>query len=217
MFSGTQFPIGRLLILGAAFTITTACAPADTEPRDVTGVSSATDLTPSAARLGPEVSKGLASLRNATARFHNVDAAIAAGYADPSGLPCVSSPLGTMGVHVVNRSLMDQAVTPDQPELLLYLPKANGGFKLVAVEYLVPVLVQNNATGNVDAWTAPGLWGDGYTRITQPPSVFGETFVGPMPGHDPGMPWHYEKHVWVWDTNPNGMFSQWNPSISCPS
>ncbi len=30
-----------------------------------------------------------------------------------------------------------------------------------------------------------------------------------------GMPWHYDKHVRVWETNPTGVFSQWNPSISC--
>lgn len=104
----------------------------------------------------------------------------------------------------------------NEPELLLYLPKANGKFKLVAVEYLVPVLVRNNATNDVYPWFGMTPWGAGYTQITQRPSVFGELFEGPMPGHDAGMPWHYDKHVWAWDTNPSGMFSQWNPSISCP-
>ncbi len=214
MFSGTRFPIRWLLIFGAGLSITTACSPSDPDSPSAT---SATEITLAAASLGPDVSKGLASLRNATARFHDVDAAIAAGYANPAGLPCISSPFGAMGVHVVKASLLNQAVVPNEPELLLYLPKANGGFKLVGVEYLVPVLVQNNTTNAVGPWTAPGPWGAGYTLITQPPSVFGETFVGPMPGHDPGTPWHYEKHVWVWDTNPSGKFSQWNPSISCPS
>lgn len=26
---------------------------------------------------------------------------------------------------------------------------------------------------------------------------------------------HYELHVWIWKPNPNGMFSHWNPAISC--
>ncbi len=216
MSSSTRFPTRWLLSLGAAFTITTACSPADQVAPSATGATSATDLAPSAARLGPDVSKGLASLRNATARFHDVDAAMASGYADPSGHPCVASPMGTMGVHVVKASLRDQTVVPDEPELLLYLPKANGGFKLVGVEYVVPVLVRNNSTNVVTPWFAMTRWGAGYTQITQRPSVFGEAFEGPMPGHDPGMPWHYDKHVWVWETNPSGMFSQWNPSISCP-
>lgn len=215
MSSSTRFPIRWLLMAGAALTITTACSPADPQAPSATGATSAIELAPAAASLGPNVSKALASLRHATARFHNVDAAIAAGYADPSGIPCVSSPAGTMGVHVLKASLLDQAVVPNEPELLLYLPKANGGFKLVAVEYLVPALLRNNTTGAVSPWFAPTPWGAGYTLVTPRPSVFGEAFEGPMPGHEPGMPWHFDKHVWVWNTNPSGMFSQWNPSISC--
>jgi hypothetical protein len=29
------------------------------------------------------------------------------------------------------------------------------------------------------------------------------------------MPIHYDLHVWVWDHNPSGMFTQWNPTVSC--
>ncbi|MEP6591464.1 MAG: hypothetical protein ABJC19_09800 [Gemmatimonadota bacterium] len=212
----TRFSARWLMLVGAAATITTACAPAAPEASSVTGATSASELTPAAARLGPDVSKALASLRNATARFHDVDAAMAAGYANPAGIPCVASPAGTMGVHAAKASLaMDQAVIPDQPEVLLYLPKQNGGFKLVAVEYVVPVLVRNNTTNAVTPWFGPTQWGAGYTQLTPRPSVFGEAFEGPMEGHEPGMPWHFDKHVWVWETNPSGMFSQWNPSISC--
>lgn len=212
----TRFRTRLLLIVGAAFSVTTACSPADPEAASATGATSAAELAPAAARLGPDVSKALGSLRNATAAFHDVGAAMAAGYANPAGIPCVASPAGTMGIHAAKASLvMDQAVIPDQPEVLLYLPKDDGGFKLVAVEYVVPALVRNNSTGAVSPWFAMTPWGSGYTLITPRPSVFGEGFEGPMAGHEPGMPWHYDKHVWVWNTNPNGMFSQWNPSISC--
>jgi len=40
-------------------------------------------------------------------------------------------------------------------------------------------------------------------------------FDGPMAGHNPQMPWHYDLHAWVIENNPAGLFSQWNPSISC--
>jgi hypothetical protein len=30
-----------------------------------------------------------------------------------------------------------------------------------------------------------------------------------------GMPAFYEMHVWVWKTNPNGVFADWNPNVSC--
>lgn len=47
------------------------------------------------------------------------------------------------------------------------------------------------------------------------PTLFGRAFDGPMLGHGPGMPVHYDQHVWLWKHNPNGMFAQWNPTLSC--
>ena len=38
----------------------------------------------------------------------------------------------------------------------------------------------------------------------------------PMLGHIPGMPPHYDLHVWVWQPNPDGMFAIWNPKVTCP-
>ena len=45
------------------------------------------------------------------------------------------------------------------------------------------------------------------------PSI--DPFDGPMEGHSPVMPRHYDLHVWVWHHNPSGMFSMWNPNVSC--
>lgn len=45
--------------------------------------------------------------------------------------------------------------------------------------------------------------------------MFGQPFDGPMPGHEPGMPVHYDLHVWVGRANPAGVFSPWNPKVSC--
>jgi hypothetical protein len=62
----------------------------------------------------------------------------------------------------------------------------------------------------------------------EPPSIFGQNFEGPMDGHAPGEPAHYDKHVWLWKANPKGfniehdgtitsdipgIFSQWNPNL----
>ena len=30
-----------------------------------------------------------------------------------------------------------------------------------------------------------------------------------------GLPAHYELHVWAWQDNPNGVFVDWNPRVSC--
>ena len=47
------------------------------------------------------------------------------------------------------------------------------------------------------------------------PSLFGVTFDGPMPGHNPTMPIHYDLHVWLFADNPSGMFAPFNPTLSC--
>lgn len=142
----------------------------------------------------------LQAVKAATARYHSFAQAQADGYTI-AGEPCVAAPgLGAMGIHAVNPALIaDPAINPTQPEILLYLPKANGRLELIGVEYLKVDADQNLAT---DA---------------DRPSVFGQPFDGPMPGHTPTMPIHYDLHVWFWADNPAGMFARFNPSLSCPS
>jgi hypothetical protein len=52
---------------------------------------------------------------------------------------------------------------------------------------------------------------------TDRPTLFGQPFDGPMPGHNPTMPIHYDLHVWLWADNPAGLFAQFNPNLSCPT
>ena len=163
------------------------------------------------AGVGPE----LAAVRAATAKYHDADVAAAAGY-NSAGEPCVSSPAGTMGIHAPNLDLIgSQALDPEKPEALLYLEKPGDGLRMVAVEYVQIVLLRNPATGAVGPWFASTPWPSTYQVVTPTPRLFGQTFDGPMPGHNPQMPWHWDLHVWVWAHNPSGMFAQWNPSISC--
>lgn len=144
-----------------------------------------------------DLQQDLAALRAATARYHNVDVAIAAGYV--SFVECVSSAEGTMGIHYGNPALMnDPALSPTQPEILVYIP-VDGQLRLVAVEWI--------------KWDADQDLGTDADR----PYLFGQPFNGPMLGHAPGMPIHYDLHAWVWAHNPNGMFYDWNPTISCPA
>ena len=49
--------------------------------------------------------------------------------------------------------------------------------------------------------------------------VKGQELGGPMEGHKPLMPeglHHYDLHVWLWKTNPEGVFSPTNPEVKCP-
>lgn len=142
--------------------------------------------------LSPE----LREVRAAVARFHSVDQALAAGYVPDS--QCVESPAGAMGLHFVKPALLGPGLDPLNPEILLYIPGADGSLKLVAVEYF-------QADADQDLSTS----GDR-------PFLFGQGFDGPMPGHTPQMPIHYDLHVWVAEANPAGVFAQWNPAIACP-
>ena len=164
----------------------------------------------------PGGAPALAAVRRATAAFRDVDKAIAAGYPSPVGGHCDESAAGAMGIHSANPALLqNQALVAEQPEVLLYLPSGDGNYRLVGVEYVQTLLLRNTQTGQVGPWFSPNPWPAHYVIVNSTPSMFGQTFQGPMPGHVPGMPWHYDLHVWIWRPNPSGMFAQWNPSISC--
>ena len=161
-------------------------------------------------------SDALAAVRQATAAFHDVDKAIAAGYLTPAGGHCDESPAGAMGVHSANPALLQSStLEPTQPEVLLYLPTGDGNYRLVGVEYLQTLLLRNTQTGQIAPWFSHDPWPAHYVVVNSTPSLFGQHFQGPMPGHIPGMPWHYDLHVWTWAPNPSGMFAQWNPALTC--
>lgn len=161
--------------------------------------------------VGPE----LAAVRRATAQFHDISTAYAAGYTTENE-PCVASPDGVMGIHAPNFALIgDQALDSARPELLLYAPKPGGEYRLVGVEYFQFVLLRNPATNTIAPWVGQTPWPANYEVVTPTPALFGQTFQGPMPGHTPTMPWHWDLHVWIWAHNPSGMFAEWNPSLRC--
>ena len=90
--------------------------------------------------------RDLAQVRRATARFHDVDAALEAGYqlgwVNGSGnriiTNCVSHlTAGAMGYHYFHPQLMqDLAVDLLEPEVLVYAPGADGELQLAAVEWV---------------------------------------------------------------------------------
>ena len=149
----------------------------------------------------------LSAARAATARYHDESRALADGFfADAE---CVQAPgLGGMGIHYVNPSRTnDLFVDPASPEVVIYEPQPDGRRRLVAAEYFVPVIV------NGSPWFGPGPPPNGQYNAA--PVLFGRTFDGPMPGHNPSMPWHYDLHAWIWKNNPAGMFTPFNPNVSC--
>jgi hypothetical protein len=154
--------------------------------------------TPSPANAGAE---DLSTARAGTAGFHQIDAALAAGYGlfkDAKGIACIDSPAGVMGIHYVNGALVGDAVLdPATPEALVYQQLPNGKLRLVAAEYIVfqgAWLKAGNAAG-------PTLFGQPLKLIPKPNRY----------GLDP----FYEIHAWIWKHNPDGMFKDWNPNGTC--
>jgi hypothetical protein len=134
----------------------------------------------------------LEQVRDATEDFHSIRAAQAAGYNLVPGLDyCFDNPgVGGMGFHYINVSLLDTVLDPLKPEALVYAPGNRGKLRLAAVEYIVPIA----------AWDAAN---------SQPPRLFGRTYER---NTTLGV---YALHAWIWKHNSLGMFSDWNPKVSC--
>jgi len=153
--------------------------------------------TAAAAVAEPESrSAFIEEVRRDTAIFRDV------GNAAPDYQPalgCVSGPeAGAMGVHFVNGTLLlDDTVTIDKPEALIYEFKDNIA-RLVGVEYIV---FYDNWHKTHDPNDPPVLNGQ-LLHLVESPNRF-------------GLPRHYELHAWAWRDNPNGTFVDWNPRVSC--
>ena len=144
----------------------------------------------------------LAQVRAVTARFHDLDEALAAGYelgwVNGSGqriiTGCIFHPTaGGMGYHYFNADLMADLTTDvSQPEVLVYAPGPSGQLRLAAVEWVVRGPNSN----------PPG--------VSEAPSVLGMSLhiLNPVVGF-------WIMHAWVWQPNPAGMFADWNPEVSC--
>lgn len=165
----------------------------------------------------------LEEVRRATERFQDVEVALEEGYVrDPFDLcdtaEMLGQPaeLGAMGVHYVRPDLLGISGPPDprvggtgthvdflSPAILIYEPQEDGSLELVAVENLV----------FADAWEAAGN--------SEPPSFRGvpydymeddpETSADEAHHFEP----HHDRHVWLYRENPNGVFAQFNPNVTC--
>lgn len=143
-------------------------------------------------------------------KYRDVKVAEAEGYAPAS--PCESSEDGTMGIHYVHPDKI--AAPPDvaNPPILVYLPTPDG-LQLVAVEYFQAVIQDGEPYfGSENEPPRPQSLPDRRPELFE-----GQPFDGPMPGHNPDMPWHYDQHVWLYAHNPDGLFAMWNPAIECPA
>jgi hypothetical protein len=144
----------------------------------------------------------LSDLRNATAEYHDVAAALAEPGAvelpqvEPFGTgTCIQnlSGPGAMGIHILIQSRVDDKLVPTEPEAILYEKRNDGTLKLTGVEYVV---------ASADR---PTLYGQ----------QFDQTNLARY-GNPAATVWTL--HVWAWKPNPDperGLFAPWNTRVSC--
>ena len=173
----------------------------------------------SSAPTDPSVS----AVRAATERFRDVKVALAEGYirdpfdlcdtADMMGKPAA---LGAMGVHYFRPDLLGISGPPNprvdgtgthtdflKPSILIYEPQADGSLELVAVENLVFRRAWHAAGHDAP----PSFQGVTYDTMEDDPA----TAVDEAHMFEP----HYDRHVWIYRTNPNGIFAPFNPNVTC--
>ena len=136
------------------------------------------------------------TVREVTAPFLDVRN-VPSGYGQVLG--CVSGPEnGAMGVHFVNGALLGNGVVDArQPEALIYEFKGDEA-RLVGVEFIV----------FADVWHQTHAPND-------PPVLEGQLLQFVDSPNRFGLPAFYELHVWAWRDNPFGVFTDWNPRVSC--
>jgi hypothetical protein len=88
----------------------------------------------------------------------------------------------------VHPGRLDGVIDPRRPEALIYEPRKNGRARLVGVELAIPYV----------AWTQ-----------AQPPEFLGANFQR----EDEFGVWGL--HIWLWRHNPEGLFAESNPRVSC--
>jgi hypothetical protein len=165
----------------------------------------------------------LDEVRAATARFRNVKVALAEGYVRDPGNMCDTASmmgrpaaLGGMGIHFFRPDLLGIKGPPNprvdgdgthtdfrKPSILIYEPRADGGLELVAVENLVFKKAWHSA-GNKGL---PTFHGVEYDSMADDP----ETAIDEAHMFEP----HYDRHVWLYRENSNGIFAQYNPTVTC--
>jgi hypothetical protein len=117
----------------------------------------------------------LALARNATAKYHDVEQALADGYVRRGSAP-------GEGIHFVKASLIDCTFDAEHPEALLYVPSGEG-LRLVGAEYSVPSSCTTTApegfSGDADEWEANAegraVWGlVAWLWMANPNGIFAE-------------------------------------------
>ena len=129
--------------------------------------------------------RDLNALYAATVAYTDFSRAQAAGYSERL-TDCMADASGGMGYHYGKVANIDGNARLLEPEILMYEPQPDGSLKFVGIEYVVPL-----------------------SATDTPPSLFGLQF------HRNEAFQLWVLHVWLYRENPSGMFTDWNPAVTC--
>ena len=125
------------------------------------------------------------TLRRVTARYHNIDAAKRDEFVLLHDCETRLNDEPVGTVYVNMSRLTDGVINPESPDALIYEPTAKG-LELVGVEFAIP-----------------------FSLSHEPPQLLGATF---QREDEFGV---FALHAWVWRKNPNGLFAETNPRVTC--
>ncbi|PYM83126.1 MAG: hypothetical protein DME09_11875 [Candidatus Rokuibacteriota bacterium] len=156
----------------------------------------------------------LAAVREATAKYLDVDRARADGFVQISGMEA------RHGIHFMNvnaqlLSLLSRGVNLSSPPMLIYAQTPGGGVQLAAVEYAVTNRPTNQFPGARWFEHESSCHYRDYRDLPSPtaagcPKVHPETGAEFVLFH----PHLWFMHVWAWYPNPVDIYAEENPYLS---
>jgi hypothetical protein len=148
----------------------------------------------------------LADVKAATVQYKDIEVAKADGYRQ------VTQFIPGLGLHMFNFKYAG-TFDPLKPQLLLYMPKADGSMKLAGVSYMLPhrsEVAPEGFPGGADVWhyheNLCFLRGGSVTIATK-------TDCAALGGFHQGQT-GWLLHAWIYVKNPGGVFTEDNPVVA---
>jgi hypothetical protein len=193
---------------GAAASLDGASDPTGAEGASITGHVHGTpgSVSPQEAQI---LSRQVAAAKEATARYRDIAVAKADGFFQ------VTQFIPGLGLHLANIKLSNRIFDPAHPNVLLYQPDANGKLALVGVAYSIAHTGPDDEqpagfAGNSDVWHFHRnlcFLPTGSVTIT-PDLASCKSRGGYFQGKTAWL-----LHAWIWKTNPEGLFTEYNQKV----
>jgi hypothetical protein len=161
-------------------------------------------VTPAEARV---LDRQLAAAKKATARYRDIDVARKDGYFQ------VTQFIPGLGLHMVNLHIPSNVFDPAHPQILLYWPRPSGKMVLAGVAYQFAHTSDTppaGFAGGSDVWHY-------HTNLCFLPG--GSVTISSADGCKLAHGFFQAQtawllHAWIWKTNPDGVFTEYNPNVT---